>query len=60
MPENDEEYTANVKKLQLMGFGNESQIKEALEYSNNDIDSAITYLVNVCLKDFHYIIKHCR
>ncbi len=53
MPENDEEYTANVKKLQLMGFGNESQIKEALEYSNNDIDSAITYLVNVCLKDFH-------
>lgn len=42
-----DEYDTNVRKLTLMGFGNTCQVKEALESSNNDIDSAITFLVNV-------------
>lgn len=42
-----DEYASNVRKLQLMGFGNDLQIKEALSSCENDIDSAITFLVNV-------------
>ncbi|EUB56673.1 Ubiquitin hydrolase [Echinococcus granulosus] len=46
MPEVVDEYASNVRKLQLMGFGNDLQIKEALSSCENDIDSAITFLVN--------------
>lgn len=47
---NDDEYASNIHKLQLMGFGNDLQIKEALSSCENDIDSAITLLVNVRAK----------
>ncbi|VDM31222.1 unnamed protein product [Hydatigera taeniaeformis] len=46
MSQEVDEYASNVRKLQLMGFGNDSQIKEALSAGGNDIDSAITFLVN--------------
>ncbi|KAL5963642.1 Ubiquitin carboxyl-terminal hydrolase 24, partial [Taenia solium] len=46
MSEEVDEYASNVRKLQLMGFGNDLQIKEALSSCENDIDSAITFLVN--------------
>ncbi|KAM7541942.1 hypothetical protein Aperf_G00000004283 [Anoplocephala perfoliata] len=46
MSVNDDEYASNIRKLQLMGFGNDLKIKEALSSCENDIDSAITFLVN--------------
>nr|CDS25696.1 ubiquitin carboxyl terminal hydrolase 24 [Hymenolepis microstoma] len=46
MSENVDDYTSNIQKLQLMGFGNDSEIKEALVSCENDIDCAITFLVN--------------
>ncbi|VDO03144.1 unnamed protein product [Rodentolepis nana] len=46
MSENIDDYASNIRKLQLMGFGNDSEIKEALVSCENDIDCAITFLVN--------------
>ncbi|VDD83863.1 unnamed protein product [Mesocestoides corti] len=46
MSDHRDEYASNLRKLQLMGFGNESRIKEALLSCENDVDSAITFLVN--------------
>ena len=49
MGDGSDEYAPNIRKLQIMGFGDNLQIKEALSSCENDIDSAITYLVNVFL-----------
>ncbi|VUZ47378.1 unnamed protein product, partial [Hymenolepis diminuta] len=46
MSEGADEYASNIRKLQLMGFGSDSEIKKALTSCENDIDCAITFLVN--------------
>ncbi|KAM3187621.1 hypothetical protein ACTXT7_001969 [Hymenolepis weldensis] len=46
MSESADEYASNIRKLRLMGFGNDSEIKKALTSCENDIDCAITFLVN--------------
>lgn len=50
MSKSADEYVSNIRKLQLMGFGDDSEIKKALASCENDIDCAITFLVNVRIK----------
>ena len=57
MCEEPDEYASNIRKLHIMGFGDDLQLKEALSSCENDIDSAITFLVNVFSSLYFLIIR---
>lgn len=52
MCENAEDLESKVRQLLCMGFGDKKEVIAALDSTNNDIDSAISVLVNVSIHLF--------